>query len=386
MKIALLTTDNREQHKDYTNPMPHFGTAPEALLEGFSLLPEEAEVHVVSCMRHPVQSPEKLAPNISYHAVCVPKIGWMTTAYQGCIRAVRRKLRQIKPDIVHAQGTERDCAMTAVYSGYPNVLTIHGNMAKLAKLYGSKMFSYHWLAARFEDWTLSRTAGVFCNSNYTESLVRPRAKKVWRAYNSIRRTFIEAPVVAHHRSIPTIVNVGLVCPRKRQVEILEVAEQLHREGHRVQFVFVGALGSGTDYQKQFEARIKAAEAAGYGFYAGLKNTAEMIELFDEASGMIHFPKEEAFGLVVAEALARNMKFFGSALGGILDIANGLELVELYGGEDWAALKRGIARWLERGCPKPTRLNAVMASRFHPQVIALQHLEIYKEVLRERRGA
>ena len=41
MKIAFLTTDNREQLADYDNPNPHFGTAPTALLEGFALLGEQ---------------------------------------------------------------------------------------------------------------------------------------------------------------------------------------------------------------------------------------------------------------------------------------------------------------------------------------------------------
>ncbi len=30
MKIVILTMDNREPHKDYANPQPHFGTAPSA--------------------------------------------------------------------------------------------------------------------------------------------------------------------------------------------------------------------------------------------------------------------------------------------------------------------------------------------------------------------
>src|SRR5271167_911514 len=100
LKIALLTTDNRDHDRDYFNPLPRFGTAPAALLEGFARLPE-VEVHVVSCVQRPVNSPEKIAPNIFYHSLLVPKFGWMRTAYQGCIRATRKKLREIQPDIVH---------------------------------------------------------------------------------------------------------------------------------------------------------------------------------------------------------------------------------------------------------------------------------------------
>src|SRR5438552_2279906 len=104
MKIAFLTTDNRENDRTYSESVPRFGMAPEALLHGFSSL-SEIQVHVISCTQKPMQSPKKLADNIWYHSLEVPKLGWMRTTYQGCIRAVRKKLKRIQPDIVHGQGT-----------------------------------------------------------------------------------------------------------------------------------------------------------------------------------------------------------------------------------------------------------------------------------------
>src|ERR1700744_643889 len=100
MKIALITTDNREHYRTYSETMPHFGTAPEALLEGFAAMPG-LEIHVIGCTQRPMTSPEKLAANIWFHSLHVPKIGWMRTFYQGCVRAIRRKLKEIKPAIVH---------------------------------------------------------------------------------------------------------------------------------------------------------------------------------------------------------------------------------------------------------------------------------------------
>src|SRR5215472_8624198 len=170
MRVAILTTNNREYYKDYGAARPYFGGAPEALFEGFAKFPE-VEVHVISCLRETVSAPEKLAPNIYYHAMRVPRFGWMSSGYQGCIRAIRRKLKAIRPDIVHGQGSEKECAISAVLSGFPSVVTIHGNMAELARLFGARVGSFAWLMARLEDFSLKRTAGVFCNSEYTESLV-----------------------------------------------------------------------------------------------------------------------------------------------------------------------------------------------------------------------
>ena len=103
MKVAILTTDNREPYREYHKSIPWFGTAPEALLQGFAEFPE-AEVHVISCTQKPmVSSPEKIADNIWFHSLHVPKMGWMRTLYQGCVRATKKKLKEIQPDIVHGQ-------------------------------------------------------------------------------------------------------------------------------------------------------------------------------------------------------------------------------------------------------------------------------------------
>ena len=104
---------------------------------------------------------------------------------------------------------------------------------------------------------------------------------------------------------------------------------------------------------------------------------------DAASALVHFPGEEAFGLVAAEALARNLKLFAGATGGVVDIAAGIEGAELFSGQDWPGLEKSLARWLETGCPRPRTASAVMRQRYAPEVIARRHLEIYREVLESR---
>jgi glycosyltransferase involved in cell wall biosynthesis len=379
MKVALLVTDNRGMRKDYGNPTPHFGTAPEALLQGFALLPE-VEVHVVSCLRKKVQSPPKLAPNIFFHSVHVSKMGWMRTGYQGCIRAVRKQLKAIQPDIVHGQGTELDCALNAVFSGFPNVVTIHGNMAELARLLKARVGSFGWLAARLENFTLKRTAGVFCNSAYTEQLVKLRTPRTWRVPNPLREQFFAPPAGPSLSRKCALVNVGLVSPRKRQLELLDLAQALHQQGLDFEFQFVGQASPSDPYATAFLEKIRPMEKEGFARYAGLKQTQELIQVFDAASALVHFPFEEAFGLVAAEGLARNLKFFGARLGGLIEIADGVPDAELFAPTDWQELSSAIGQWIRHGYPPATGAAAVMRARYHPLVIAQRHIEIYREVL------
>jgi glycosyltransferase involved in cell wall biosynthesis len=380
MRIAILTTDDREHEKNYAHPLPYFGTAPEALLQGFRSLPQ-AEVHVLSCVQQPVQAPAKIADNIWYHALRVPKTGWLRTGYQGCIRAVRRKLKDIRPDIVHGQGTERDCAISAVLSGFPNVVTIHGNMLDAARVARARFGSFLWCAARLENFVLKRTSGVFCNSQYTESIVRPRTKQTWQVPNALREAFFNQPLPGGRRQECILLHVGVVCENKQQLKMLEQAGSLHEKQPGFQVWFLGRTEPQTDYTRRFLDQVRRAEQAGYARYVAKTRTMEeLIGYFDQASALVHTPIFEAFGLVVAEALARNLKLFAAAVGGIVDIASGVEGAELFGAQDWQGMAAAVARWLQAGHPRPSGAASLMRERYHPESIARRHLEIYREVL------
>lgn len=379
MKLALLSTDNREPHRHYEVDRPIIPTPQEALLQGLANR-KDIEIHFISCLQRSVTSPERLADNVFFHSLHVPKFGWLRTGYQGCIRAVRKKLKEIQPDIVHGQGTERDCAISAVLSGFPNVLTIHGNMQAIADIYGARCGSFYWLAGKLETFALRRTGGVFCNSAYTESCVAPRAKKTWGVPNALRLDFLNQTQVRPAAGPPILLNIGSTLAYKQQLEILNVAGGLWRQGLKFELHFVGDRALHTEYGTAFAQQLAVAERAGYARHLGKLDTAQLITALDAASALIHFPTEEAFGLVVAEALARNLKLFGAATGGVVDIASGVDGAELFPAGDFSGLENAVARWLNNGCPPPLAAAQIMRERYHPEVIARRHLEIYREVL------
>ena len=377
MKIVQLTTDNREQFKDYQTAEPHFGAAPEALLQGFAAI-EGVEVHVIGCARKPMTSPEKLANNIYFHSLVIPKSGWMSSLYFGCSAKINALCNILQPDLVHGQGTERDCAITAVRSGFPNVVTIHGNVKELQRLgmFGTSL--YGPMASWLESHSLHRTYGVLCNSDYTRGLVAPRARRTWLAPNAIRSEFFQPATNTKRCSIPTLVNVGVVGPRKRQLELLRMIKKIVDSGRKMQIFFAGSLSEYSEYGATFAAELKTAEAEGYARFAGFLNVQELVKLLDSSHAFLHFPSEEAFGLVVAEAMARGLKFFGANLGGIVDISCGIDGAELH--NDFESLQTGIIDWLDASAPAPANTADEIARRYHPKVIAERHLEIYREVL------
>jgi glycosyltransferase involved in cell wall biosynthesis len=379
LKVAILTTDNRENDHNYSALSPYFGTAPSALLQGFSNFPN-LEVHVLSCTQQPMSSPAKLADNIWFHSLNVPKICWLRTGYSGCILAIRKKLKKIQPDIVHGQGTERDCAISAVFSGFPNVVTIHGNMAELARIFDAHFGSFYWWAAKLENFTLPRTSGVFCNSHYTQSLVSPRSKKTWLVPNPIRDSFF-APMFRSSLPVdtPTLLVVGVICARKRQAELLQLFIELRQQNTRFQVKFVGFCGSDS-YGKAFLSTLNRLGHADWAKWLSVLDESSLIRCMDESQALVHFPSEESFGLVVAEALARGLKLFASKIGGISDIASGVPDAELFDPEDWNGLSRALTAWIQMPSLSSLQTQNLMKSRYHTKTIASRHLEIYREVL------
>jgi glycosyltransferase involved in cell wall biosynthesis len=380
MRIAIVSADDRESFRKYDLISPIIPVPQKALCSAFADIPN-LEVHFVSCTQVRMQSPILLSNNIFFHSLYVPKIGWLRTGYAGCIIAVRKKLREIRPDIVHAQGTERDCAISTAVTSFPKVLTIHGNIRSIAKTNDARPFSFWWLQAKLESFVLPMFDGVFCNSAFTQSLVNQRAKRTWLVPNPIRGSFF-APLIPNILPVetPTFLVVGVICPRKRQLELLQLLIQMRKHNVSFRVSFIGSLGNDA-YGKAFLSLLNEQGNAGWATWLGVLDESSLIRCMDESQALIHFPLEEAFGLVVAEALARGLKLFASKVGGICDIASGVPDVELFDSEDWDRLARALVAWIQKPIlSSPQTTQGLMKSRYHPQVIANRHLEIYREVL------
>jgi glycosyltransferase involved in cell wall biosynthesis len=200
--------------------------------------------------------------------------------------------------------------------------------------------------------------------------------------NALRAEFFAPAPLKQARSKVVILNIGVVEARKQQIALLAVARRLHERGLKFELQFIGKQTVGNDYSDRFAEQMAAAESAGYARRLGLLSTAQIIAAMDAADALVHFPTEEAFGLVTAEALARGLRYFGSAVGGGVEIAQGVPGVDLFPAHDFSALETAISHWLNQGSPTPAGAVEIMRERYHPEMVARQHVEIYQEVLRQ----
>ncbi len=376
LRVVILTTDNRENFRNYDLAVPSFGTAPEAVLQGFTRLPD-VTVHVVSCAQRPMKSPEKLADNIWFHSLLVHKFGWLRTCYQGCIRAVRRKLRELRPDIVHGQGTERDCAICAVASGFPNLLTVHGNMRLIAQVNQPRPFSFGWLAARLEGFTIPRSDGVVCITRYTQEAVTGLARRTWVLPNAVDAGFFDI------RPSPleplVILCVGAVCLRKNQNTFIRALDPLSR-GREFSVLFLGAAPRDDAYCREFHDLL---ETRPWCRYDGFANRAKLKEYFRQATLLALPSLEDNCPMVVLEAMAAGVPVAAARVGGVPELITDGRTGLWFDPKNPVSMSGAVERLLS-----DTALRARLSvdarqealGRFHPRAIAQRHVEIYREVL------
>jgi glycosyltransferase involved in cell wall biosynthesis len=399
MRIALLTTDNRENYRKYELEKPYFGTAPEGLIEGFSKIPE-LEVHVISCTQRVMASPSKLAENIWFHSLPVPKSGWLRTGYQGCIRAVRKKLKEIQPDIVHGQGTERDCAISAFLSNYPKLLTIHGNLRLIKKQVGFKPFSAIWFQSILEGIVVPRFDGIICITNYTQEAVASEVKRTWVVPNAVDLSFLELGKdrIGHRSDVsyqrtessdsgfrfqlsnspPIILVVANIDPRKNQINFIQSLDALS-QSQRFEVRFFGNCGSDA-YGLEFLSLVKERSWCSYG---GMIGREELRREFETASMLALPTHEDNCPMVVLEAMATGVPVMASKVGGVPDLIDGISTGLFCDPCDPESFSVGVTRLLEnRDFADQMAITAFheAMNRFHPKVIAERHLEIYREVL------
>jgi len=375
LRLALIVADERESLSQYELPDPHFGFAPSTLLAGLQQRPD-VEVHIVTCVRRRVRSPERLANNTFYHALQVPQWGFLRTGYLPVILKIRKKLRELRPEVVHGQGTERYCALAAALCGFPNVITIHGNMRQVARALGAKPFSFHWLTARLESLAIRQAGGVVCLSSYTTAQVQSLARKTWLVPNAVDPAFFEVGRAVGAQ--PTILCVANVHPYKSQNLLIRTLDPI-AAGTRIQLVFLGGVTAGDPYGLEFLALVRERS---WCRYEGFQKGAALRDHLSSASMLVLPTLEDNCPMVVLESMAAGVPVAASRIGGIPDLidhgVNGL----LFDPRDPADMRSTVLKLLH---PEVSQKIAAEArerarERYHPTEISRRHIEIYQEVL------
>jgi glycosyltransferase involved in cell wall biosynthesis len=252
--------------------------------------------------------------NTTFHCIKTPagfrapSLFWFDTI------AIRKALRKIKPDVVHAWGTEKGAGLVASRLPYPYLLSIQGLMAYFAQVL--PVNKYERVAGWFEKLSLKRASFVSGESSFVVDYLRKHYPRL---------------NVFHVEHTPTWSFFDLKrIPKTEPIQFLAVGGMGYRKGTDLILLALDRLKHQIDFKltligfsasKEFLDGVRAKTSPELWDRVTVMRTATDAELLKQIceTTMILFPTRADTGPVaVKEAAVAGVPVLGSRMGGIPD--------------------------------------------------------------------
>lgn len=378
-KIAMLVVDANEVEgvSEPSRQSPVLHSAVHNLLDGLAGR-DDIEVEVIYGRKQPAEGEDRYEGclhyvPVTYKRIRIPGIG---SNYLARLLAQMRHLSRTKPDVVHAQGVERESGLVAALSRRPSLLTMHGNFRAIAKSLNSKFPDYYWINSRMESFIVPRVDGVLCISNYTREQVKPLNPNTWLLPNpSVASYFQTTPKPVNGR----IVCLGTIDARKNQLLLIEACDRLIARGIDFHVQFWGPIPSQRPYSNRFLEMIGQRPWASY---EGNADIADIPRIIGSARVLVLPSLEDNCPMVVIEAMSLGVPVVATNVGGIPDLVSHGENGLLFDSNDLHELADAIYTVLsdETVAERLSRNGREIAMRrFHPDAVAAEHTRIYQQI-------
>lgn len=376
LRVAMIIPDNRDERRQYELPEPQFGPAPEALLKGLQER-RDVELHVLATTRRPMSAPARLAERVHYHLLPAGRFAGLSGMYLPAVRALRRCIQELRPEVVHGQGTERYCALGAVFSRRPNLITIHGNMRAIARLHRARPFTYLWVGAHLEAMAVRRAGGVLCLTRHSLREVEGLARRTWVLPNAVDPVFFA--VQRRPAWKPYLICPANIVALKNHLRLMEGLAPLAAT-HALTLVFAGGGDVRDPYFREFRERVAQNP---WCRHEGFWNRSQLMEGLARATLVVLPSLEDNCPMALLEAMAAGVPVAAARVGGIPDVIEEDVTGVLFDPRDPANIRRRIQEVLEN--PEEREKMAARArqraeQRHTPAVVAEGHMAIYRELL------
>ena len=294
-----------------------------------------------------------------------------------------KEIEKIKPDVVHAHGTERAYAMAGVASGRPCLVSMQGIVTEIFRVhpnFGS------WLIQRMEQRTVQRAQFFGCRTGFDTSFVRrfnPGAR-IFTLYEAMNPVFYR-----NQWGLPPplrILYVGSLATWKGVETLLESVGLVKT---RYPEISLDVIGSGNPKYvgqlKQMCGRLGLGKRVSF---LGQRTADEIADAHLQAQIFVLPSDNENSPNTLAEAMVSGMPVIATNVGGIPSMVTDGETGLLVPPRNPAKLAEAILRLWEHPAER-ARLgkNArQVACELHwPKSVAAQTVAAYDEILRLEAG-
>jgi len=252
---------------------------------------------------HVIKKPLK---KMIYYPFCIPYLVWR----------LWRKIEEIKPKIIHAQGTTTPYSTAAALlcNKYPTLLTVRGIITKEFKFYSGLNFIFTALVERAnERYVLSKIPNIIVTTPYSKDVVKNMTNsKVYVVPNGIDFDYIQNIRLEHRLNHPSVLFVGGL-GKVKGIDILLKAVPIIGGKIPNLHLYIGGLGREEIKLRRLIKELKIEEKVKFlGFLSG----EEKYAYYKSADIYVQPSRHETFGVALLEAMACGKPVVASNVGGI----------------------------------------------------------------------
>jgi L-malate glycosyltransferase len=337
------------------------------------------ELHVVTEDEYLREDKHFVSDKITFHYLKCPKKYKAATLFIGDVWRMRRMLKLIAPDVINAHHTD-EFALTALYSGFPYVITVHGILSRFIP--PGKFLSREKVVAQIEKHILRHARYLIASSPFVYEAVGKMTKaKFYDVENCLEEVYFEQ--IKDYSSNHEVVFIGHVIEDKGVQYLLEAISVLKNEFPSIRARIVGPFSPYEQhYAWKLQEYVKNHNLHDHIVFEGFVSSEKKIEIVKNAAVLVHPSRLETFCLSVAEAMAIGTPVVASRVGGLPFTVGGEDnalLVE-YGSVEQIVKSIGMllrSRELRQAYGQKGQKQA--RDRFHPSIVVPQLVHVFKEI-------
>lgn len=375
MKVAML------------GPYPlrpgHLGGGVEAVVvrvvEGLSRM-SDLKVHVVTCQRSVRRASTRQTGGVTVHYLPRGRMGHISFH----LRERRRMmglLRELSPDVVHAQGAGM-YAGTALGSGYPALITLHGIIFHEAALARGPWRRLQWtMASAYERRNVVKARDVISISPYVvEVFSRWLGATIHPIENPADDRLFELP---HCSEGGRVLLPARIIPRKNVLWLVQVWAEVVRSIPGARLRVAGEMDSSPDYVRAVRRYVEEN---------GLRDSVQLLGPLDQQEMMEEYARcalvalpslQETAPVAVVEALSAGRPVVATRVCGLPYMVAEGETGRLVERGDAEGMARAMIEILadddlRRRMGARARRDA--STRYSTDVVASRTREAYRQVI------
>lgn len=344
---------------------------------------DDVQLDVVTCLPGVQDGTVVTQSGMPLHVLRRRRLGRVTWHARD-VASIRRTVRALSPDVVHAQGLGIYAA-AATALPYPHVVTAHGLFFREAEF--AQGLAARWrgfMDSAYERRCLARTRNLIAISPYVEQelLRRPPeasfAGRVFPIENPVDELFFGVGDEAQEPA--TVLYAGRVIPRKGLLSLLHALVGVRQAVPQLRLRVAGEVGSQSEYVEDCRRFIAQQGLETSVTFLGSLSLQQMAHEYARCALLALPSKQETAPVVVAEAMAAGRAVVAAHACGMPYMLEDGQSGFLVGFDDVAGWERALTTLLADAALRRRmgrRGRELARARFHPDAVAQATRAVYR---------